>query len=152
MLLCSHILSIQTCYSAFFLTPIYITPIGNLDFIFGKHAVWPLSHSGCWIMEATMQLEECLTLRSFLSSKRCWLPVILGLKQRKKTNSHEALPLCPRQGHSYSTKGDTLLYATEKASLSSPSPEQWGPAWGEQAHLHAAVCRFQDHKGQSKGP
>lgn len=78
--------------------------------------------------------------------------VILGMKQHKKTNNLGVLPLRPRRGHSYLTKGYTLLYAAKKASLSDPSWEQWGPASGKQDHLHAAVCRFQDHKGQSKEP
>lgn len=85
---------------------------------------------------------------------RAWhfQPVILGMRQRKKTNNLQVLPLRPRRGHSYLTKGYTLLYAAKKASLSDPSWEQKGPAFGKQEHLHAAVCRFQDHKGQSKEP
>lgn len=79
-------------------------------------------------------------------------PVILGTKQHKKTNNLGVLLLRPRRGHSYLTKAYTLLYAAKKAPLSDPSWEQWGPASGKRHHLHAAVCRFQDHKGQSKEP
>lgn len=98
----------------------------------------------CW--------RKSLTLKICAFFQRCWLPVISGIKQHKKTNNLEVLLLWPRWGNSYLTKGYTLLYAAEKASLSNPSPEQWGPALGKQGHLHAAVCRFQDHKGQSKEP
>lgn len=115
----------------------------------------PYDHSvapdiGLWrhplLLEQRLDSEIC----SFFP--RCWLPVTRGIKQRKRTNNLEVLLLGPRWGHSYLTKGYTLLYAAEKASLSNPSAEQWGPARGKQDHLHAAVCRFQDHKGQSKEP
>lgn len=126
LLLCSLILTIQICFR-FFLSRCLI-PIGNLDFIFGKHSVWPLSGSGYWIIEASTHLGGCLRDPLFL-------PEMLATsnienKITKKTNNLGEPLLCPRWGHSYSTKGYTLLYAREKASLSSPSSEQWGPAWG----------------------
>lgn len=51
----------------------------------------------------------------------------------------------------FKKKGYTLLYAAEKASLTNPSREQWGPASGKQDHLHAAVCRFQGPQRPIKG-
>lgn len=108
------------------------------------------SDIGLWMhlppLEQKLDSEIC----SFF--QRCRLPVVWGMKQYEKTNNPEVLLLWPLWGHSYLTKGYTLLYAVEKASLSNRSPEQWGPASGKQGHLHAAVCRFPDHKGQSKDP
>lgn len=51
----------------------------------------------------------------------------------------------------FKKKGYTLLYAAEKASLTNPSREQWGPASGKQDHLHAAVRRFQGPQRPIKG-